>query len=674
MEEITGPILAITLVLSSVFIPCCFLGGISGQFFRQFAVTIAVSTIISAINAITMTPSRAVVIFKTEEGSHAHKREALPWWIFGIIGGMATAWLGPDLLPFLDVGTPADDSQSSMFSLQTAIYFAPGALLGGLLGWFIITPVNYVLGAFFRAFNRVFDRLTALYGRIVGHVLRLTVVVLFIYGGLLVLTGWQFMTAPQGFIPQQDKGYLILNVQLPDAASVDRTQRAMARIEKIALSTPGVAHTVGVSGQSLILNANAPNLGSMYVLLKEFDQRRGEDLSADAIAEVLTERCRTQERGAIVTVFGAPPVDGLGTTGGFKFIIEDRGNAGLGALQRVSDQIVARGNNTEGLKGLYNSSRVDTPWLYLDIDRTKCKVVGVEVSDVFNTLQVYLGSYYVNNYNEFGRTWQVNIQADQRFRNRVDDIRQLQVRNLQGQMIRLGTLLDVRDTTGPVMVLRYNLYSAAAITGSTAAGTSSGDAIALMQEIAAKELPQAMAYDWTELTFLQLQAGNTAVIAFGLAVVFVFLVLAAQYESWSLPLAVILVVPMCLLCSLTGVMWGNLDVTIFTQIGFVVLVGLASKNAILIVEYAKQRREANVPAREAILEASPVAPAADLDDLLRFYLRRRAAGDRGRCRRRNAPLAGLGGFQRHVGCHALRHLLDPRLFLCHPVADAGGEG
>jgi multidrug efflux pump len=617
MEEITGPILAITLVLSSVFIPCCFLGGISGQFFRQFAVTIAVSTIISAINAITMTPSRAVVIFKTEEAAiaHAHdtdgkgvrglghtlKREALPWWIFAVFGGLLTVWFGPQLLRMANLDAPIAEGQSSY--LQTAILFTPGALLGGVLGWFVIGPVNLVLGTFFRGFNRLFDRMTLVYGRTVGYVLRVSVVVLFVYGGLLLLTGWQFTTAPVGFIPQQDKGYLILNVQLPDAASVDRTERVMAKIEALARATPGVAHTVGVSGQSLILNANAPNLGSMYVLLKAFDERRGADLSADAIAEVLQERCQQKVRNAIVTAFGAPPVDGLGTTGGFKFIIEDRGNLGLGALQRVSDQIVARGNKTEGLKGLYNSSRVDTPWLYLDIDRTKCKVLGLEVSDVFNTLQVYLGSFYVNNYNQFGRTWQVNIQADQRFRNRADDILQLQVRNNQGQMIRLGTLLDVRDTTGPVMVMRYNLYSAAAITGNTTPGTSSGDAIALMQEIAAKELPQAMAYDWTELTYLQLQAGNTAIFAFGLAVVFVFLVLAAQYESWSLPLAVILVVPMCLLCSLTGVLWGGMDVTIFTQIGFVVLVGLASKNAILIVEFAKQRREEGVAPRAAILEA-----------------------------------------------------------------------
>jgi multidrug efflux pump len=605
MEEITGPILAITLVLSSVFIPCCFLGGISGQFFRQFAVTIAVSTIISAVNAITMTPSRAVVIFKTEKSHAGHdiRREALPWWIFGILGGLMTVWLGPLLLETLGFTMPPDQGQSSIVSFKSAMLFVPGLLVGGLIGWFVIKPVNFVLGAFFRGFNRLFDRMTLVYGRIVGYALRLTVVVLFVYGGLLALTGWQFTTAPMGFIPQQDKGYLIVNVQLPDAASVDRTMRVMAHIERLALETPGVEHTVGVSGQSFFLNANAPNLGSLYVLLKEFSKRRGAALSGDAIADRLNDTFRREVRGAVVSVFGAPPVDGLGTTGGFKFIIEDRGNLGLGELQRVSDQIVARGNKTPGLQGLYNSSRADTPWLYLDIDRTKCKVLGVEVSDVFSTLQVYIGSFYVNNYNQFGRTWQVNVQADQRFRNRVDDIRQLQVRNSSGQMIRLGTLLDVRDTSGPVMVMRYNLYSAAAITGSTAPGTSSGDAVALMQEIAATELPQAMVYDWTELTYLQLQAGNAAMIAFGLAVVFVFLVLAAQYESWSLPLAVILVVPMCLLCSLTGVLWGEMDVTIFTQIGFVVLVGLASKNAILIVEFAKQRREAGVAARPAILEA-----------------------------------------------------------------------
>lgn len=610
MEEITGPVLAITLVLSSVFLPCCFLGGVSGQFFRQFAVTISVSTIISAINAITMTPSRAVLIFKSEEGGkgHAPHREALPWWIFGVAGGFLTVWLGETYLAgyfgLAENGMAESTAPNWLPWAVTALAFIPGLLIGLVIGWFFIGPVNAVLGWFFRAFNRFFDRITELYGWTVGRVLRLSLVVLVVYGGLLVLTYRQFNRTPAGFIPQQDKGYILLNVQLPDSASVERTERMMARIENIAREIDGVKHTVGVSGQSLILNANAPNLGSMYVLLKEFSHRRKASQSADAIAAAIQERCHLEVRGAIVSAFGAPPIDGLGTTGGFKMIIEDRGNLGLAELQRVSDQIVARSNKTPGLQGMFNSSGANTPWLYLDIDRTKCMALGVQISDIFNTLQVYLGSYYVNNFNEFGRTWQVNVQADPRFRSQVSDIRQLQVRNNQGQMIRLGTVMDVRDTSGPVMVMRYNMYSAAAITGDAGSDTSSGQAVALAQEIANKELPRSMAMEWTDLAYLQLQAGNTAMYFFGLAVVFVFLVLAAQYESWKLPLAVILVVPMCLFCSIVGVEIARMEVTIFTQIGFVVLVGLASKNAILIVEFAKQQQEAGVPLHQAILQAS----------------------------------------------------------------------
>ena len=425
-----------------------------------------------------------------------------------------------------------------------------------------------------------------------------------VYGGLLGLTYWQFTTTPTGFIPQQDKGYLLLNVQLPDSASVERTERIMGRIESLVRDTAGVAHTVGISGQSLILNANAPNVGSMYVMLKDFTERRSADLTADAIAAAIRDRCQREVQGAVVTTFGALPIDGLGTTGGWKLIVEDRGNLGLAELQRVGEEIVATGNQTPELRGLFNSSRVNTPWLYLDIDRTKCMALGVQVSDVFNTLQVYLGSFYVNNFNEFGRTWQVNVQADQQFRNKVHDIRRLQVRNNQGQMIQLGTLMDVRDISGPVMVMRYNLYSASAIFGNTAPGVSSGRAIEVMQEISDRQLPQSMASDWTELTYLQLQAGNVAIYVFALGVVFVFLVLAAQYESWSLPLAVILVVPMCLLCSVTGAVLTGTDVNIFTQIGFVVLVGLAAKNAILIVEFAKQQREQGHSRRESALNAS----------------------------------------------------------------------
>jgi hydrophobe/amphiphile efflux-1 (HAE1) family protein len=556
MDEVTGPVVAVALVLCAVFVPCAFLGGVTGQFFRQFAVTIAVSTVISAFNSLTLSPALAAILLRPH-------------------------------------GAPRDPLTR---------------LLDLLLGWF------------FRLFNAAFGAGTAFYTRLVGGLLRVSLVALLVYGGLLVLTYREFKLAPTGFIPQQDKGYLLLNVQLPDSASVERTQRVMAHIEALARGTPGVQHTVGISGQSLILNANAPNLGSMYVLLKEFALRPGAGLTADAIAARLRERCRREVRGAVVSAFGAPPIDGLGTTGGFKLIIEDRGNLGLGSLQRVSDQVVARGNKTPGLQGLFNSSRSDTPWLYLDIDRTKCEALGVPVSDVFNTLQLYLGSYYVNNFNEFGRTWQVNIQADPRYRAWVRDIRQLQVRSRQGQMIRLGTLLSARNTSGPVSVMRYNMYSATAVIGNTAPGASSGQAIGLMQEIAGGELPRSMAFDWTELTYLQLQAGNTAMYVFALAVVLVFLVLAAQYESWSLPLAVILVVPMCLLCSVVGVGLAGMEVNIFTQIGFVVLVGLASKNAILIVEFAKQQREAGAARREATLEASRLRLRPILMTSLAFIL------------------------------------------------------
>ncbi len=556
MDEVTGPVIAVALVLCAVFVPCAFLGGITGQFFRQFAVTIAVSTVISAVNSLTLSPALAAILLRPHDA-------------------------------------PRD---------------FPSRVLDRLLGWF------------FGLFNRAFGVGTALYARVVGGLLRASAIVLVAYGGLLGLTYWEFEHASSGFIPQQDKGYLILNVQMPDSASVERTRKAMGRIEAVALKTPGVAHTVGVSGMSLIRNVNAPNLGSMYVMLEEFAQRRGPDLTADAIAATLRASCRREVRAAVVDAFGPPPIDGLGTTGGLKLIIEDRGNLGPASLQRVGDQVVARGNRTEGLRGLAGGSRADTPWLFLDIDRTKCLALGIAVSDVFATLQLYLGSYYVNNFNEFGRTWQVNIQADDRFRAGVDDIGKLQVRSAGGRMIRLGTVLAASSTSGPAAVMRYNMYAATTVIADTTPGTSSTAAIARLEQIVGEESPRSMAFDWTELTYLQLQAGNTALYVFALAVVLVFLVLAAQYESWSLPLAVILVVPMCLLCSIVGVTLAHLEVNIFTQIGFVVLVGLASKNAILIVEFAKQRQEAGAGRREATLDAARLRLRPILMTSLAFIL------------------------------------------------------
>ena len=383
MDEITGPVLAITLVLASVFVPCCFLGGITGQFFRQFAVTIAVSTMISAINALTMTPSRAVLIFgaRSQEseigapasGSLHSGKEALPWWIFGVLGGVLSMWLAREFLAERFPGLRVN------WSVDLVVAFLPGALVGGVVGRFIIRPVNAALAVFFRIFNLGFDWLTAFYGATVSGVLRVSLFVLVLYVGLLGLTGWQLATVPTGFIPDQDKGYLILNVQLPDAASVERTERLMAHVEQIARNTPGVEHTVGISGQSLILDANAPNLGSMYVLLKPFEERYSPERSAAAIGAAIEARCRGEVRQAVVQAFGAPPVEGLGTIGGFKIILEDRGNLGLKELQRVGDRISERGNQTKELQGLFNGSRVDTPWLYLEIDRAQCSGPGVQV-------------------------------------------------------------------------------------------------------------------------------------------------------------------------------------------------------------------------------------------------------------------------------------------------------
>jgi len=360
---------------------------------------------------------------------------------------------------------------------------------------------------------------------------------------------------------------------------------------------------VSIAGQSLLLGANASNFGSMNVMLKPFKERRGRGLSGEEIAAKIRELCRKHIRTAQVTVFGAPPIDGLGTAGGFKIMLEDRGPLGLQTLQKVSDAVVIAGNKNKDLQGLFTSMRADSPWLYLDIDRDKCIGMGVSLGDVFDTLQVYLGSYYVNNFNEFGRSWQVNLQADSEYRNRMDEVRQLKVRNSKGQMVPIATLANIHDSTGPVLLMRYNMYSAAAVFGNWRPGVSSGQAISAMEADVSSKLPSAMAYEWTELTYMQLAAGNTAMFVFALAVVFVFLVLAAQYESWSLPLAVILVVPMCLLCSVVGVNLARMDVNIFVQIGFVVLVGLASKNAILIVEFAKQQREAGVASFKATTEA-----------------------------------------------------------------------
>ncbi len=587
MSQVSGPVIAVGLVLSAVFVPCAFITGIMGQFFRQFALTIAVSMLISTFNSLTLSPALTALLLRPREKG---KTSPLPILAFVVAG----AWLGWEFLSH-------DLEQRLGLAPQSAPW--AGAIAGAVLGAIASWPLNFVLGLGFRAFNWAFDLTGAVYTWSVGRLLRVSLLVLVGYGGLLYMTYTEFVRAPKGFIPTQDKGYLLVNLQLPDSASVGRTEEVMEQIDKLVRATPGVAHTVSIAGQSILLNANAPNFGAMYVMLDEFEHRHDPSLSGEALAVSLQKTLQEQVSDAMVNVLGAPPLDGLGTAGGFKVMIEDRGNTGLDSLQQVADRIVVKAAANPALDNPFTSFRAQTPWLYLDIDRTAAKVMGVPMSEVFNTLQVYLGSLYVNDFNLFGRTWQVNVQADQSFRDEVENLKQLRVRNDRGQMVPFGTFISVREVTGPVLIARYNMYSAAPVNCNAAPGVSSGQAIVDLEDIVRNDLNWSMRYEWTELALLQLQTGNTASLVLALAVVLVFLVLAAQYESWALPLAVILVVPMCLLCAIVAVLWAKMDVNIFTQVGLVVLIGLACKNAILVVEFAQAQRDEGKGRYEATLAA-----------------------------------------------------------------------
>jgi multidrug efflux pump len=601
MSEVSGPVIAIGLVLSAVFVPCAFIAGIIGQFFRQFALTIAISTLISAFNSLTLSPALCALLLKPS--GHGPRHEVLPRHGIAVILALAAAWLlasplGDWLTPYAGDVPGNLGEQRYLWVIRLLL-----ATAGYAFGLIFSGPINFLLSWSFHGFNQGFAAATAGYTRAIAGLLRVSLLMLVVYAGLLALTWWGFTTTPTGFIPAQDKGYLLVNAQLPDAASVGRTEWLMKRIERLTLRQPGVRHTVASAGQSLLLGANSPNYGSMYVMLDDFHRRAHEGLSADVIASRLQETLQEAVPQAQINIFGAPPVEGLGTAGGFKIIIEDRGDNGPDLLQKTAGDVKTQAEQQGGLEGLFTSFRANTPWIYLDIDRTHAKMMGVSLNEVFNTLQHEVGSYYVNDFNRFGRTWQVIVQGGAVFRGGVDDLKHLQVRSDSGKMVPLGTLATVRSINGPVMLVRYNMYPAAPVNGRPDSSVSSGQAIQLMQRAVQEKLPQSMRYEWTELALLQLQTGNTAMLVFLLAVVLVFLVLAAQYESWSLPLAVILVVPMCLLCSITGVVIAKMDINIFTQVGFIVLVGLACKNAILIVEFAKSRREAGVPRREATLAA-----------------------------------------------------------------------
>jgi multidrug efflux pump len=614
MDEITGPIVAITLVLCSVFLPSSLLPGISGEFFRQFALTIASAMIISAINAMTMTPARAVSVFK---GGH-HAKEALPWWGWGLLLGYGAYYAVREFAP--GVLTPLDPLLARVPEAARGVVRAlPFLVAGVVVGRFVGKPLNKTASVIFVAFNKLFDWLTKVYGRIVAGMLRVSLFVLIGYAGLLALTVRDLTTTPVGFIPLQDKGYLLCNIQLPDAASVQRTSAVLAQIDDIVLGpvtnpqtgerdrkqgVPGVAATVGIAGQSVLLQVNGSNLGTMFLTLDDFNVRKhdpkqnGFQIMFDVQAKV-----RKQIMDANVSVFPPPPVDGLGLAGGYKVIVENRGTLSPTELQQVTDGLIAEIKKQPGSGNAFTQFRADTPTIYLDIDRQKCKQLGVAVQDVFGTLQSYLGTTFVNLFNLFGRTWQVNVSADAPFRVDTNYVRNLQVKNDKGDMVLLGTVAEVRDDTGPAFVLRYNLYPSAAVTGNLPQTTSSGDGMRIVMGAADKALPKQAYPEWTELFYMQTKEGNAAIYAFAGAVLLVYLVLAAKYESWSLPLAIILVVPMCVLSSLVGIRAVGLSMDIFVQVGFIVLVGLAAKNAILIVEFADQQRKEGVPLREAVLKS-----------------------------------------------------------------------
>jgi multidrug efflux pump subunit AcrB len=762
MNEVSGPVVAVALVLSAVFIPCAFITGITGQFFKQFALTIAVSTVISAFNSLTLSPALAAILLQPRGARKDWLGRVLDFtlgwffWLFNkafqyttaaytwLVGaslsrsaplpvlllGLAGGWLGW-VLPW---NPPAMGKLLWVNAeLRTVIGMTVGFLVGGLL---------------YRVIRRAMGR----YSRLASLRLAGSVVVLMVYGGLLLDTLYGFQQLPTGYVPNQDQGRFYIALQLPDATSLERTQKAVDHIRELVQNEPGVQHTTAIAGQSFTFNANGSNFGQFFISFESFEKRReleshifpnwvafqslpdekkipesvlsklkefnegfqnpkhlqeelGEifdqvgipqedrvriekevlnepvhlKLSANAIVDRVQELLDREVPEARASLFTPPPISGLGSASGFKLIIEDRGDLGIVELQKQVEKVMKAGNgghymlteqgwtdlgaeekppsepvmtalaelrgqdyltrdlfdraiglamteanvqdkderdriqklvvdhaeNRKVVGHLFSVFRANVPQLFVDLSREQCQTMGVNPRDVFSTLQIYLGSFYVNDFNEFGRTWQVVVQAAGRFRDDVSKIKLLKVRNNNGDMVPLGAVLSVREVGGPINIGRYNMYPAAAILGNTEQGISSGQGIEEMERICREVLSPGMGFEWTEINYMEVDAAKNIwnQLIFPLAVVFVFLVLAAQYESWALPLAVILVVPMCILGSLTGVYVSHDDVNIFTQIGFVVLVGLASKNAILIVEFAKHKRESGLSRQEATLQA-----------------------------------------------------------------------
>jgi len=539
MKEVTGPIVATTLVLAAVFIPTAFMSGLTGQFYKQFALTITISTFISAINSLTLSPALAALLLKAP----GEKKDLLTRVMDKLLGG----WL-----------------------------FGP--------------------------FNRFFARLSSGYGWLVKKVIRFGALVGIMYVALLGLTGLQFATTPSGYVPSQDKQYLVAFAQLPDAASLERTAAVIKEMSRIALEQPGVISSVAFPGLNINGFTNSPNSGIVFTTLTDFKDRTDPSMSADAIAAALNQKFAGIE-DAFIAIFPPPPVQGLGTIGGFRLQIQDRANHGYDELYNVTMQVMQKAWATPELTGIFSSYQVNVPQLDLDIDRTKAKQQNVAIDEIFQTLQAYMGSVYVNDFNQFGRTYQVNMQADEQFRQSASQISQLKVRNGNGEMVPLGSFINVTDTAGPDRVMHYNGFTTAEINGGPAQGYSTGEAQAAIEKILADTLPNGMTYEWTELTYQQILAGNAGMFIYPLVIMLVFMVLAAQYESLSLPLAIILIIPMTLLSALSGVLIYGGDNNILTQIGLIVLVGLATKNAILMVEFAKELQDHGMTAMEAILEA-----------------------------------------------------------------------
>jgi multidrug efflux pump len=539
MREVTGPIVATTLVLLAVFVPIAMISGLTGQFYRQFALTIAISTVISALNSLTLSPALARLLLK-----------------------------------------PAAEDNDWLTRLM-----------------------NRLFGGFFRLFNRFFRRSSEGYARGVGGVVRRKGLGMFAYVLLLGATYGLFQSVPAGFVPTQDKQYLVSFTQLPDGATLDRTEDVIREMSDIALKTPGVTGAVAFPGLSINGFTNSPSAGIVFVTLDDFDKRTDPSLSAFAISQQLQQQYNGIEEG-FIAIFPPPPVPGLGTIGGFKLQIEDRTDQGYEALQKVLDEVQAKARSAPELAGVFSSYKINVPQLYADLDRTRAKQLGLNISEVFDTMQTYLGSIYVNDFNLFGRTYQVIAQADKVFRDSPDDILRLKVRNNEGEMVPLGAVIRISETFGPEAAQRHNAFRAADLNGSAAPGYSSGQAQEAITRILEDTLPPGMQFEWTELTYQQILAGDTTTLVIPLVILLVFLVLAAQYESLLLPLSIVLIIPMSMLSALVGVWLSDGDNNIFTQISLFVLMGLATKNAILIVEFARELEHQGRSVVEAAIEAS----------------------------------------------------------------------